>query len=149
APITGTAPIYNNTNPAVPNYQNGIPIGTEAYDNAIAARDWTNGGASYIGHSFFFERDFLYDAKINAHLFPNLWNGGIDFALGYEHREVQQHTIPDPVQASADPLVFNPSPNTKTLQEVDSVFFEFRIPIVTPTMDVPGIYSIDLSLAWR
>jgi iron complex outermembrane receptor protein len=140
APLVGTAPTYVN----------GVPTGLSApYDNTIAAQDWTQGGSSYIGHSLFLERDFLYDAKINAHLFPNLWNGGIDFALGYEHREVQQHSIPDPVQASADQLGFNQSPNTKTKQEVDSVFFEFGIPIVTSTMNVPWIRSLDLSIAWR
>ncbi|MFZ1218709.1 MAG: TonB-dependent receptor [Chthoniobacterales bacterium] len=140
APIRGNAPTYVN----------GVPTGlTAPYDNSLAALDWTQDGSSYIGHSLFLERDFLYDAKINAHLFPNLWNGGIDFALGYEHREVQQHSIPDPVQASADQLGFNQSPNTKTLQEVDSVFFEFGIPIVTSTMNVPWIRSLDLSIAWR
>jgi iron complex outermembrane receptor protein len=140
APITGTAPTYVN----------GVPTGlTAPYDNSIAAIDSTQGGASYIGHSLFLERDFLYDAKINAHLFPNLWNGGIDFALGYEHREVQQHSIPDPVQASNDQLGFNQAPNTKTKQEVDSVFFEFGIPIVTSTMNIPWIRSLDLSIAWR
>ena len=145
----GTAPIYNNTNPAAPQFQTGVPIGIGAYDNNISALDWTQGGASYIGHSIFAERDFLYDAKINAHLFPNLWNGGIDFALGYEHREIQQHSIPDPVQASNDQLGFNQSPNTKTLQKADSVFFEFGIPIVTSTMNIPGIRSLDFQLAWR
>lgn len=140
APITGTAPTYVN----------GVPTGlTAAYDNSIAGVDYLQGGATYIGHSLFLERDFLYDAKINAHLFPNLWNGGIDFALGYEHREIQQHSIPDPVQASNDQLGFNQAPNTKTKQEVDSVFFEFGIPIVTSTMNVPWIRSLDLSIAWR
>jgi outer membrane receptor protein involved in Fe transport len=150
APITGTAPIYNNTNSAAPQFRTGVPVGIGAYDNTIANLNWTAGGAAYIGQQLFKERDFLYDAKINAHLFPNLWNGGIDFALGYEHREVQQHSIPDPVQASADPLGFNSSPDqTKTKQEVDSVFFEFGIPIVTSTMNIPGIRSLDLTIAWR
>jgi iron complex outermembrane receptor protein len=150
APITGTAPIYNNTNSAAPQFRTGVPIGIGAYDNTIANLNWTAGGAAYIGQQLFKERDFLYDAKINAHLFPNLWNGGIDFALGYEHREVQVHNIPDPVQASADPLGFNSSPDqTKTKQEVDSVFFEFGIPIVTSTRNIPGIRSLDLTIAWR
>jgi iron complex outermembrane receptor protein len=133
-----------------PTYLNGVPTGlTAPYNNFSATPLVENGGASYIGHSFFYERDFLYDAKINAHLFPNLWNGGIDFALGYEHREIQQHSVPDPVQVAGDQLGFNQSPNTKTLQKVDSVFFEFGIPIVTSTMNIPFVRSLDLSLAWR
>jgi iron complex outermembrane receptor protein len=128
-----------------PTYVNGVPTGfTAPYNNVLGAQN-----ATYLGHSFFFERDFLYDAKINAHLFPTLWNGGIDFALGYEHREIHQHSVPDPVQAAGDQLGFNQSPNTKTTQEADSVFFEFGIPIVTSTMNIPFIRSLDLTAAWR
>ena len=54
--------------------------------------------ASYIGHSFFLERAFLYDIKTNAHFFPNMYNGGFDIAFGYEHREVNNKIIADPVQ---------------------------------------------------
>ncbi|MEY2560702.1 MAG: hypothetical protein QOG51_1117 [Verrucomicrobiota bacterium] len=135
APVTGTAPTFNG---------NGVQTGTRAYDNRAAALR-----ASYIGHSEFYERDFLYDAKVNAHLFPNLWDGGWDIAAGYEHRQVQQHSVPDPVQAAGDQLGFNQAPNTKTKQEVDSVFTELSIPIITSTMNIPFARSLDLSIAWR
>jgi iron complex outermembrane receptor protein len=149
APITGTAPIYNNTNSAAPNFRNGVPVGIGAYDNTLAALGWTAGGASYIGHSLFFERDFLYDARANVHLFPNLWNGGFDFALGYEHREIQPHSIPDPVQASADPVGFNQQSLFKHRQEVDSWFLEMGVPLITPTMNLPWVRSLDLTIGWR
>ena len=152
APITGTAPIYNNTNPAGAQFMTGVPIGTAAYDNRSAARSIYDpaGGSSYIGHSLFLERDFLYDAKANMHLFPNWWNGGIDLALGYEHREVQQHAVADPVQAAGDQLGFNQADaNTKTKQEVDSFFTELYFPIITSTMNIPFVRALELSLAWR
>ncbi len=149
APTSGTAPIYNNTNAAGPEFQTGVPIGTRAYNNNLLAADWTVGGASYIGHSFFYERDWLADAKFNAHLFPKLWNGGIDFAGGFEKRQVQQHQIPDPVQASNDQLGFNQAPNLKYRQEVESWFFELGIPIVTSSMNIPWVRSLDLDIAWR
>ncbi|PYJ11482.1 MAG: hypothetical protein DMF06_02250 [Verrucomicrobia bacterium] len=156
APITGTAPIYNNTNSAAPNFQNGVPIGTAPYDNSIAANDWTNtnalgqaNGASYVGHSFFYERDWLADIKVNAHLFPGLWNGGIDIAGGFEKREINQHQIPDPVQASNDQLGFNQQPPLKFRQEVESWFFEIGLPLVTSAMNVPFVRSLDLDFAWR
>jgi iron complex outermembrane receptor protein len=149
AAITGTAPIYNNTNPLAPQFRTGVSIGNGAYDNTSAALLTENGGASYIGHSFFFERDFLYDLKTNMHLFPNLWNGGLDLAIGYEHRETQQHSVPDPVQVAGDQLGFNQSPNTKTLQKVDSVFTELNFPIITSTMNVPFVRSLELTAAWR
>jgi len=152
APVTGTAPIYNNTNSAAPQFMTGVPIGTAAYNNLSANRSIYDpaGGSAYIGHSLFFERDFLYDLKTNMHLFPNWWNGGIDLALGYEHREIQAHAIADPVQAAGDQLGFNQAaPQTKTKQEVDSFFTELYFPIVTSTMNVPFIRSLDMTLAWR
>jgi iron complex outermembrane recepter protein len=143
APITGNAPTYVN----------GVATGlTAPYDNTIARNLTTDAvpGASYVGHSLFWERDFLYDLKTNMHLFPNWWNGGIDLALGYEHREIQQHAVADPVQAAGDQLGFNQQDaNTKTVQEVDSFFTELYFPIVTSTMNIPFIRSLDMTLAWR
>jgi iron complex outermembrane receptor protein len=135
APTAGTAPVYNAA---------GVQIGTAPYDNTAAAQR-----ASYLGHSEFYERDYLYDAKINAHLFPNLWNGGVDFAAGYEHRNIAEHSVPDPVQAAGDQLGFNAAPNTKTLQQVDSFFTELSVPLITSTMNIPFVRSLDFSVAWR
>jgi len=84
-----------------------------------------------------------------AHLFPNLWNGGIDLALIYEHREIQQHSIPDPVQVTGDQLGFNASPLFKHRQEVDSWFIELNVPLITSTMNVPLVRSLDLGVSWR
>jgi iron complex outermembrane receptor protein len=135
APKTGFAPTYVN----------GVPTGLrEFYDNFTGFQN-----SAYLGHSLFYERDHLYDAKINAHLFPNIWNGGVDVAIGYEHRYIAQHQIPDPVQAAGDQLGFNAAPNTKYRQEVDSVFGELGIPIITSTMNVPFVRSLDFSFAYR
>jgi iron complex outermembrane receptor protein len=143
APITGSAPTYVN----------GVATGlTAPYDNTIARNLTTDAvpGASYVGHSLFWERDFLYDLKTNAHLFPNWWNGGFDLALGYEHREIQQHAVADPVQAAGDQLGFNrAAANTKTKQEVDSFFTELYFPIINATMNVPFVCSLAMSVAWR
>ena len=144
AAVIGTAPIYNSTNTAAPHYRDGVPIGTAAYDNQASSRR-----ALYLGHSLFFESDWLVDAKINAHFFPNLWNGGIDVAVGYEHREVRQHSIPDPVQAGGFQLGFNQAPLTKYRQEVDSFFGEITVPFVTSTMNVPFVRSFEVSAAYR
>ncbi|MDQ6655998.1 MAG: TonB-dependent receptor, partial [Verrucomicrobiota bacterium] len=85
APAVGTAPTYVD----------GVPTGRVApYNNLVAGQLITDGGAAYIGNSLFRERDFLYDIKTNAHLFPGMYNGGIDLALGYEHREIRAKSIP-------------------------------------------------------
>ena len=135
APPIGTATTYNAA---------GVPTGTAAYDNVAAATR-----ASYLGHSLFYEADWAADAKTNAHLFPNLWNGGIDVALGYEHRESRQHSIPDPVQAAGDQLGFNQAPLTKYRQEVDSIFGEITVPIITSTMNIPFVRSLEIGAAYR
>jgi iron complex outermembrane receptor protein len=136
-----SAPLVGNA----PTYVNGVPTGlTAPYDNRTTAQ-----AASYVGHSFFYERDWLADAKINGHLFPNLWQGGIDFAGGYERRTINQKQIPDPVQAGNDQLGFNQAPPLKFRQEVESWFFELGIPLVTSSMNIPFVRSLDLDIAWR
>ena len=136
------------TTPALqrPTSRTVFRLGPRAYDNTLAGLDWTNGGASYVGHSFFYERDWLADIKVNMHLFPNLWNGGIDVAGGYERRTINQKQIPDPVQASNDQLGFNQQPPLKFRQEVDSWFFELGIPLVTSAMNIPFVRSLDLDV---
>jgi iron complex outermembrane receptor protein len=134
APPVGVAPTYTN----------GVQTGRRAYDNIAGAQ-----AASYVGHSFSHERDWLGDVKMNAHLFPNWWNGGIDIAGGYEHREVNQKQIPDAVQASGDQLGFTQAPLFKFRQEVDSWFFELGIPLVTASMNIPFVRSLELNISWR
>lgn len=158
APVTGTAPIYNNTDSTMPQFRTGVPIGTAPYDNTTAGVLNTStktfqgqnlNGAAYIGHSEFYERDWMVDPKMNAHLFPNLWDGGWDFAIGYQHYHTAQHSVPDPVQAAGNQLGFNQAPNFKYQRDVDAVFVELGIPIVTSTMNVPFVRSLDLDIAWR
>lgn len=134
APPVGVAPTYTN----------GVQTGTRAYDNIAGAQ-----AASYIGHSSDYERDWLADVKMNAHLFPSWWNGGIDVAAAYEHRQLNPKQIPDGVQASNDSVGFAPVPLFKFRQEVDSWFLELSVPLVTSTMNVPLVRSLDLDIAWR
>lgn len=124
-------------------YTNGVQTGTRPYDNIAGAQ-----AASYVGHSFSYERVWLGDVRMYAHFFPNLWNGGIDVAGGYEHREVNPKQIPDAVQTSGDQLGFNPAPLFKYRQEVDSWSFEVNVPLITSTMNVPWARSL-LAIAGR
>ena len=140
APLQGVAGTFGQGVGGAP-----VPTGmTQAYDNAAAAQR-----ASYVGHSLFYEKDWLVDVKINAHLFPNLWNGGVDIAAGYEHREIRQHSVPDPVQAAGDQLGFNQAPLFKFNRRVDSYFAEINVPFVTSTMNVPFIRSLEFAFAYR
>ena len=84
-----------------PEFLTGVPIGTAAYDNTQAAL-----ASAYLGHSFFRNKTVTWDVTLNAHLLPNLWNGGVDVAGGYQRYWEQDEQIGDPVQAAGDQLGF-------------------------------------------
>ncbi|HEX8679864.1 MAG TPA: TonB-dependent receptor plug domain-containing protein, partial [Chthoniobacterales bacterium] len=130
APAIGVAPTYTY-NPVT-----GLSTqtGTKAYDNVAATQR-----AAFIARSFLYERDWLVDAKVNAHFFPNMYNGGFDMAGGYEHREHREQSIPDPTQLAGDQLGFNAADEYSLKSITDSVFFELTFPIVTSTMNVPFV----------
>jgi len=128
-----------------PTYVNGVPTGVSApYDNVAAAQ-----AAAYLGHTFFRNKTFTWDVTLNAHLLPNLWNGGIDVAGGYVHTWRQDQQIGDPVQAAGDQLGFNAVPNAKFRQEVDAWFGEIKIPFVTSTMNIPFVNYFEVDYAYR
>ena len=135
APVAGT----------VPTYANGVPTGmTASYDNSAAAQR-----ASYLGRSYNYSRDFLADAKVNGNLLPGLYQGGIAFNLGGEYRQSRTQQLPDPVQATGDQLGFNQSLPSKYRQEVHSIFGELTIPLVTSTLKIPGVRSLEIAVAYR
>jgi outer membrane receptor protein involved in Fe transport len=132
APRIGVAPVYNAA---------GDQIGTAPYDNVAAANR-----AAYLGHSLFHQKDFVFDIAVNARLFPNLWNGGIDVAGGYQRIWEQQHLILDPVQEAGDQLGFAGSSSFKFRQEVNAWYGEVRIPFVISTTNVPLVYNFEADL---
>jgi len=128
-----------------PTYVDGVPTGVSAPYNNIAGAE----AAAYLGHSFFRNKTFTWDITLNAHLLPNLWNGGIDVAGGYVHTWRQDQQIGDPVQAAGDQLGFNAVPNAKFRQEVDAWFGEIKIPFVTSTMNIPFVNYFEVDYAYR
>jgi iron complex outermembrane recepter protein len=135
APPVGVAPIYDGA---------GNQIGTAPYNNILGAQ-----AAAYLGHSFFRNKTWTWDVTLNAHLLPNLWNGGIDVAGGYVHTYRQDQQIGDPVQAAGDQLGFNAVPNAKFQQVVDAYFAEVKIPFVTSTMNIPFVNYFEIDYAYR
>ncbi len=149
APPIGVAPTYTTIQVGItPDGQpilERVPTGdTAPYNNTLAAQS-----SSYVGHSVYRQKDFVYDITVNAHLFPNLWNGGLDVAGGYQRIWEQQHSIPDPVQATGDQLGFNARPNFKYRQEANAWYGEIKIPFVTSTMKAPLVYSLEMDYAYR
>lgn len=134
APTSGTATTFVN----------GVPTGTRTYDNVAAFQR-----SSYIGRSNFYARNFLADAKVFGNLFPNLYQGGIGFNLGAEYRHNRSKNEPDPTQQAGDQLGFNASSPFYFHQEVEAYFGELQIPLVTSTMNIPGVRSLELQAAYR
>jgi iron complex outermembrane recepter protein len=144
APTIGVAPIYNTTDPTAPEFLTGVPIGTAPYNNVQAAQE-----SSYLGHSFFRNKTATWDVTLNAHLLPNLYNGGVDLAAGYVHAYRQDQQIGDPVQAADDQLGFAAVPNAKFQQVVNAWFTEIKIPFVTSTMNIPFVNYFEVDYAIR
>src|SRR5947207_6690209 len=117
---------------------------TASYDNFAAAQR-----TAYLGRSYNYSRDFLADAKVNGNLLPGLYQGGIGFNIGLEYRQSRTQQLPDPVQAAGDQLGFNQSFASKYKQEVRSIFGEVTIPLVTSTLYIPLVRSLELALAYR
>jgi iron complex outermembrane receptor protein len=128
-----------------PTFVDGVPTGeTAPYNNVKAAQE-----SSYLGHSFFRNKTWTWDVTLNAHLLPNLWNGGVDVAGGYIHTYRQDQQIGDPVQAAGDQLGFNAVPNAKFQQAVSAYFGEIKIPFVTSTMNIPFVNYFEIDYAYR
>jgi outer membrane receptor protein involved in Fe transport len=136
APLSGLATTFDPVT--------GAPNGQRAYDNVAAAQR-----ASYFGRSLFQSKDLLADVKVFGNLFPNLYQGGIGFNLGYEFRHNRTKNTPDPRQSANDVLGFNADAPSSFHQEVNSYFGELQVPLVTSTMNIPFVRSLDVAVAYR
>jgi iron complex outermembrane receptor protein len=134
APTSGMAPTYTN----------GVQTGTRFYDNQAVVDQ-----AAFVARTYSPERHYLLDAKIFGNLFPNMYQGGIGFNLGYERRNSEFEQFPDPTQQAGNQLGFNAGSAYNFRTEVDSYFGEVRVPLITSTMNVPFARSLEASFAYR
>ena len=109
-----------------------------AYDNFAAAQR-----ASYVGHSFFYEQDWLIDVKIERSPLPKSVQRWYRHRVGYEHRETAQHSVPDPTQVAGDQLGFNGDSTSKFNQRSIPTSVSLSFLIVTSTMNVPFMRSLE------
>ncbi|MBA3881597.1 MAG: TonB-dependent receptor [Chthoniobacterales bacterium] len=142
APLAGLAPTFNRDGTPRLN-ADGTPR-LRRYDNLAAAQR-----AEYLGISNDFSKNLLADVKVFGNLFPNLYQGGIGFNLGYEFRHNRFYTQPDPRQAANDVLGFNADAPRSFHQEVNSYFGELQIPLVISTMNIPFVRSLEAAVAYR
>jgi iron complex outermembrane recepter protein len=101
----------------------------------------------------------LEDLKVTGDLF-SLPAGPLSFAIGGEHRAEYEKDQPDALTASrqvtgaALRLSFESVPlpgflPTNGSRDVWSLYWEVRVPVTSPTWNVPGLYSLELGYQER
>jgi iron complex outermembrane receptor protein len=90
----------------------------------------------------------LEDLKLSGDLF-NVPAGPICFALGSEHRTEHASDRPDPLTASGQTTGASNFGPTTGSRDVWSTFWELRVPITSPALNISGLYSLELGYQER
>lgn len=114
------------------------------YDNAAALRT-----ASYTGITTTTTDDHSVDGKIGGRVFTDLPQGGMSFAVGFEFRREELRNNGDPVQVADDSLSYETETKYDADQDVWAGYLELNLPLITSTMNVPMVRSLDLDFAYR
>ncbi|MBA3386117.1 MAG: TonB-dependent receptor, partial [Chthoniobacterales bacterium] len=114
------------------------------YDNVAALQ-----AASYVAESKFETQEQLWDGKLGGRVFTGLPQGGMNFVVGFDFRHQELSQVPDPILVAGDQLGFNAAPAFDTQQDVSAAFLELNIPLVSSTMNIPGVHNLDFTFAWR
>ena len=129
-----------DTNPATAFNPFGINQNSPAVIDKVFVTTHRFGKASLI----------LEDLKLNG----NLWNlpgGPIGFAIGGEHRTEHATDQPDALTASGQ-IIGLRTPDfvpTNGSRGVWSIYWEVRVPVTSPTWNVPGLYGLELGYQER
>jgi iron complex outermembrane recepter protein len=91
----------------------------------------------------------LIDLTLRSTFFPDLPQNGFTLAVGAEYRWLNQDNQFSPVTATNDTAGFEASTSWKAQSEVAAIYGEILLPIVSPEMKVPLIYSLDVDAALR
>lgn len=118
--------------------------GTFSYDNVAAL-----GRAGYLADTVTFDNLNLAELRLTNAFFPDAPQGGFAVALTGEYRRESFDTQSDPVQLTGDQLGFNAGPSYHAVQDVRSIAGELNLPIISPTMNIPGLYSLTFTVAGR
>jgi len=69
--------------------------------------------------------------------------GDITLASGIEHRELRHSAVRDTDGSNPFP------PPIYRRQQMDSVYAEATLPLASPELNLPGLHTLDVQLAWR
>lgn len=90
-----------------------------------------------------------WDGKVGGRLFTGLPQGGVNFVVGLDFRREELSQSADPILLSGDVLGFEAATAFDTEQDVYAGFVEVNIPLVSSTMNIPGIHNLDFTFAHR
>ncbi len=86
--------------------------------------------------------------SLNGDLFQ-LPAGPVSFALGSEHRKETVDDQPDSLSTSFSAIGATNLQATRGSRDAWSLYGELRLPIASPSWNVPGVHSLDLGIAER
>ncbi|WP_132392777.1 TonB-dependent receptor [Novosphingobium sp. PhB165] len=112
-----------------------------------------------VAHPTATNEEWVVTADVTGDLF-NTWAGGVDFALGYEHRNEKArfdpgeffYGIPDPTDPTADRGQYGrsiPIDPVRGSYNTDEVFGELNVPLISPEMGLSFLRSAELHTAGR
>ncbi|MGN6269650.1 MAG: TonB-dependent receptor domain-containing protein [Sphingomonas sp.] len=103
-----------------------------------------------------------WDAKFSRPDFIHLPGGDVGIAAGVEYRHESfsddrdprldgtiAYIAPDGSSNGSDALGASPTPDTHGSRDVESAYVELAVPLISPSMGVPLVHSIDMQLAGR
>src|SRR5205807_3890670 len=73
----------------------------------------------------------------------------ISFAVGGEHRTERASDQPDALISSGHTLGGVTFASTRGSRDVSSIYWEVRLPVTSPTWNLPGLYSLELDYQER
>ena len=86
-------------------------------------------------------RQFVINANVGGNLF-DLWSGPVGFNIGYEHRDEKASFTPDSFAQNGEGRGAA-IPPTAGRFNLDEVFGEVLVPLVSPDNNIPFLYSAD------
>ena len=114
------------------------------YDNVAALE-----AATYEAQSTTDTQDQSWDGKVGGRILTSLPQGGLGFVVGFEIRNEKLSQHADPILLSGDVLGFFPLVAFETEQDVYAGFVELNLPLVSSTMNIPGVHNLDFTFAHR
>jgi len=103
-----------------------------------------------------------WDAKFSRPDFIHLPGGDVGIAAGVEYRHETfaddrdprldgtiAYVAPDGSSNGSDALGASPTPDTHGARDVESAYLELAVPLISPSMHVPLVHSINMQLAGR